>query len=59
MFWINFNIIKDFFNNYINDNQIKKFEYGYFPNNKPTFTHSWERMFAIIIEFNNKKIVGL
>ena len=36
-----------------------RFEHGYFNNEKPTLTHTWERFFSIITEISNKKNIGV
>ena len=60
IFWVKANILVNFFRTYINFDEIfNLFEYGYFDNSKPTFTHSWERLFAIIIYINNKIIINI
>ena len=47
--------IIDFFKNNIDfDFWENKFEKGYIKNDLPTYTHSWERLFAIIVFYNNK-----
>ena len=56
MFWINANILIDFLNKINFTSYFNLFEKKYFNNEKPTFTHSWERLFSIIIYHNNKKI---
>lgn len=55
IFWIDAKILVDFFKTNI-DFQFweNKFEKGYFKNDLPTYTHSWERLFAIIVFYNNK-----
>lgn len=59
IFWINGKILINFFKKYINFDEYNKFfERGYFLNDNPTFTHSWERIFSLIIYFNNKKIIS-
>jgi len=57
MFWIDAKILTSFFKKYIHFESYNTFfEEGYFINDKPTFTHSWERLFALIIYINNKEI---
>lgn len=58
IFWIRYDILIDFFKEYINfEFYYKNFEKGYFNNEKPTLTHSWERMFSIIVDFKEKKSI--
>tara|TARA_B100000524_G_scaffold211951_1_gene111023 strand:+ start:32 stop:955 length:924 start_codon:yes stop_codon:yes gene_type:complete len=60
IFWIKADIIVSFFKNNINFNYYyDKFEKGYFKNDKPTLTHTWERFFSIIIENLRKKTIVL
>ena len=60
IFWIRADILIDFFTKYINFNfYFENFEKGYSNNEKPTLTHSWERMFSIIVDFNKKKSIGV
>lgn len=55
IFWIDAKIIIDFFKKYVDFKFWEnKFEKGYIKNDLPTYTHSWERLFAIIIYYNNK-----
>lgn len=55
IFWIDAKIIIDFFKKNIDFKFWEnKFEKGYIKNELPTYTHSWERLFAIIIFYNNK-----
>lgn len=57
MFWIDAKILISFFKKYIHFESYNTFfEKGYFKNDKPTFTHSWERLFALIIYINNKDL---
>ena len=57
MFWIDAKILISFFKKYIHFESYNTFfEEGYFKNDKPTFTHSWERLFALIIYINNKDL---
>lgn len=59
MFWIKADVIIKFFKK-INIKKYKLlFENGYFTNEKPTFTHSWERIFSLINYFDNKKIIDI
>lgn len=55
MFWIDANILINFFNDIKIDELSSLFEKGYFKNEIPTFTHSWERMFGLISIIKNKK----
>lgn len=58
MFWIDAKILTSFFKKYIHFESYNTFfEKSYFKNDKPTFTHTWERLFALIIYINNKKIL--
>ena len=58
IFWIKADIIKSFFKENIDFKYYyKNFEYGYFENNKPTLTHTWERFFTIIIHNSGKKTI--
>lgn len=60
IFWINAKILINFFKKNINFIEYyNKFEPGYFKNDKPTLTHSWERLFSIIVENNQKKTIVL
>jgi len=60
IFWIRANILINFFKKYINfDEFCRLFENDYFDNSKPTFTHSWERLFSIIIYYNKKIIINI
>lgn len=60
IFWIKADILISFFKKYIDFSYYyDNFENGYFQNNKPTLTHSWERIFSIIIEKSNKKTIIL
>jgi len=55
IFWIDAKIIIDFFKKNIDFKFWEnKFEKGYIKNELPTYTHSWERLFAIMIFYNNK-----
>ena len=55
IFWIDAKILINFFKNNIDfDFWENKFEKGYIKNELPTYTHSWERLFAIIVFYNNK-----
>ena len=57
MFWIDAKILISFFKKYVHfESYYNNFENGYFQNDIPTFTHSWERLFALIIHINNNDI---
>ena len=60
IFWIKADILILFFKKYIEFSYYyENFEDGYFENNKPTLTHTWERFFSIIIEKSKKKTIIL
>lgn len=60
IFWIDATILISFFKKNINfEFYFENFESGYFNNDLPTLTHSWERFFAIILEINEKKTIVL
>ena len=60
IFWIRADIILSFFKDNIKfSNYYSEFEKGYFKNDKPTLTHTWERFFSIIIQNYNKKTIVL
>ena len=57
MFWIDAKLLINFFKKHIHFESYNTFfEKGYFKNDTPTFTHSWERLFALIIHINNKDL---
>ena len=61
IFWVRWKTIIDF----IVRNQISiqeeyyKLELGYLRNDRPTFMHSWERIFGIMIYNEHKEILGV
>ena len=58
MFWIDAKLLINFFKKHIHfDSYNTFFEKGYFKNDTPTFTHAWERLFALIIHIKNKKLI--
>lgn len=60
IFWIRADIIINFFKKYIDFKYyFNNFEKGYFNNEKPTLTHSWERIFSIIVDFSQKKSISV
>ena len=60
IFWIRADFLINFFKEKINFNEIySRFEDGYIENDKPTFTHSWERFLSIIVKYSKKKTIIL
>lgn len=60
IFWMRFDILKKFIIKYINiDDHINRLEYGYIKNDKPTLTHSYERLFSIIVANSNYELIGI
>lgn len=58
IFWIDAKLLIDFFKKYINFNEYyENFEDGYFNNEIPTLTHTWERFFSIIVDISKKKSI--
>ena len=58
IFWIDAKLLIDFFKKYINFNEYyESFEDGYFNNEIPTLTHTWERFFSIIVDISKKKSI--
>ena len=60
IFWMRADILIEFFKKNISfKSYYDRFEHGYFNNEKPTLTHTWERFFSIITEISNKKNIGV
>lgn len=61
MFWFRWNIIKNFIKEKKVDfeKEYNLLEPGYRSNNRPTFMHSWERMFAVIMYHYDYLLYGM
>lgn len=61
IFWIRWKTVIDFIErNHISlQAEYRKLEPGYLKNHKPTFTHSWERIFGVIVHNEQQEILGL
>ena len=60
IFWTRWNLFKNFIESRSIDltTEYQKCELGYLLNNRPTYTHSWERVFGYIINDSHSSIVA-
>lgn len=61
IFWLRWSVFKDFAKakNIDFKHEYYQLENGYNTNDKPTITHSWERLFGIIIKNHNYEILPI
>lgn len=60
MFWVRGDVWESLFESLNIDNEYKCFETGkYNDNNRPSYAHAMERVFGLVVKYNNLQIIGL